>query len=432
MPVALLTLAAMAIYLGLFTGGSGIIVLLGWRMDLPTWFTFPLAMVAGEYLRGHLFTGFPWLLLGHSQWNHPLLIQISDITGAWGVSFVVAMVNSAIFDAFARPRLKKRGLALLVPVAILVASMFYGEIKLHPSAQQRATLKVALLQPNIGVHKKFDPKLVEPNTKINLEILQNACKETPDLVVFPETTLPFPLFQDPERTLLLWDEIRSCKAPVVVGSYRWVEGDDGYYSVNRAYLIDGNGTTLGWYDKTHLVPFGEYVPLKGLLPFLTQIVGFKNGFLPGKSLNPLPFSKGKLGVLICYESIFPEIARAEVRKGAEILVNMSNDAWFGKTLAPYQHLAAAIFRAVENRHWLIRATNSGISAFVDPTGKVVKRSDLFKREVLLGYVYPLRGETIAAKLGDWLPWLSLLMVAALLVRWLAKVKGKGKEKPGED
>ena len=314
----------------------------------------------------------------------------------------------------------------MAPLLVFVLVYAYGINGLGKGQRQAhgRPVKVALLQPDIGVQRKFDPSLVGLNTRINLQIYNEGCKKRPDLMVFPETTLPFPLFQEPERTLQFLKAVDRCGVPTVVGTYHWHKLQDGYYSSNRAYLLNAKGMTLSWYDKVHLVPFGEYVPLKSVLPFITQMVGFKNGFTPGNGTRPLPFARGNLGILICYEAIFPGIARDEVRQGAEILVNMSNDAWFGKTLAPYQHLAAAVFRAVENRRWLVRATNSGISAFVDPWGRVVERGGLFKREVLVHKVYPRKGLTVAARWGDWFAWLCLFLTGAMAATLFVKAGGE--------
>jgi len=203
MPLAVSALLAMAAYLALYLGLIGPLLRQGWRLHVPTWLLLPLGLVAGEYLRAHLLTGFPWLLLGHSQWNHPLLIQVADLAGVWGVSFVVAMVNGAILDLTLAARAKRIDPWLLPPIILVVAVYGYGIRGLRqgiPSTLERP-LRVAVLQPNLGVHKKFDPALVEPNTLANLAIYKEGCSRKPDLLVFPETTLPFPLFQEASRTL---------------------------------------------------------------------------------------------------------------------------------------------------------------------------------------------------------------------------------------
>ncbi len=432
MPLALMALLAMSLYLGLYLAVAALLLGAGKRFGLPHWLVLPLGIVSGEYLRAHLLTGFPWLLLAHTQWSHPLTIQLSSLTGVWGVSFLLAMVNGAIIDLIFSLKTHRKKWGLVFPLLLTILTLCWGAWSLRqaPSSSKGGRgVKVALLQPNIGVHKKFDPSLVDNNTMANLQVFHRACGQHPDLVVFPETTLPFPLFQDMERSVSFLNEVSRCGVPTVVGTYHWTKRSDGYYSMNRAYLLNGYAATKGWYDKMHLVPFGEYVPLKRLFPFVTQIVGFRNGFTPGNSTRPLPFKEGGIGVLICYESIFPGIARSEVRDGAEFLVNMSNDSWFGDTLAPYQHLAAAVFRAVENRRWLMRATNSGISAFVDPWGRVVGRGGLYTREVLMHRVWPVKGETVATRSGDYLPICSLILTVLVL---LLSLLTEARRRPGQN
>ena len=170
--------------------------------------------------------------------------------------------------------------------------------------------------------------------------------------------------------------------------------------MNSAFLLQPDGTLSGRYDKVHLVPYGEYVPLRRLFPFIGKLVAGVGDFRPGKGFYPLTIDGHRLGVLICYEAIFPEAARDYKRKGAELLVNITNDAWFGRTSAPYQHLSMTVFRAIENRLYLVRAANTGISAIIDPTGEILSRTGLFERTVLKGEVKIIDERTFYAAYGD--------------------------------
>ena len=201
------------------------------------------------------------------------------------------------------------------------------------------------------------------------------------------------------------------------GFRRTLGGEDAF---NRAYLVSADGADRGWYDKEHLVPFGEYVPPFLDLPFLRPLLQGVGEFLPGESTKPLTLASASpdreplvLGVLICYESIFPELARKQVAEGATLLVNISNDAWFGFSAAPMQHLSLAVLRAVEQRRWLARSTNTGISAFVDPYGSIVVRGGLFKAESLSHPVVPLTETSLFFVLEPWLPWLGMLLFLLL-------------------
>jgi len=156
--------------------------------------------------------------------------------------------------------------------------------------------------------------------------------------------------------------------------------------MNSAFLLRPDGVPAGRYDKVHLVPYGEYVPLRKIFPFIGKLVVGVGDFRPGEGFHPIRGEGWNLGVLICYEGIFPEAARAYKREGATLLVNITNDAWFGRTSAPYQHLSMTVFRAVETRLYLVRAANTGISAIVDPAGKILSRTPIFERAVLKGEV----------------------------------------------
>ena len=223
----------------------------------------------------------------------------------------------------------------------------------------------------------------------------------PQLVVWPETALPF-FFQEgsplAKRTIAA---VKEMGCPFVFGSpaYGGTKGNISYY--NRAYLLSSSGRILGTYDKIHLVPFGEYVPLKRFLPFVHRLVPAAGDFSPGVKSEPLPLSPFPAGVLICYEAIFPELARSQVMHGAAILINLTNDAWFGPTSAPFQHLAMAVFRAVETGRPLIRAANTGFSAVVGPRGRILKQSGLFVEEVLMVEVPVHQGKTTPyTRFGD--------------------------------
>ncbi len=170
--------------------------------------------------------------------------------------------------------------------------------------------------------------------------------------------------------------------------------------MNSAYLLRPDGAVAGRYDKVHLVPYGEYVPLRRLFPFIGKLVAGVGDFRPGKGFDPLVSDGRRLGVLICYEAIFPEAARDYKRNRADLLVNITNDAWFGRTSAPYQHLSMTVFRAIENRLYLVRAANTGISAVIDPTGKILSRTGVFERTVLKGEVKFIDEKTFYAAYGD--------------------------------
>jgi apolipoprotein N-acyltransferase len=368
-------------------------------------FLVPCIWVTLEYLRGRLFTGFPWVLLGYSQADFLTVIQISEITGVWGVSFLVMSVNTLLFLYFAKGRSKapmRRRLGLrggfrlplketLVTVVLFISTLVYGLIRIDQVDSLTTnwpTLKVGIAQGNIDQSIKWDPAFQENTVETYMGLTDKAIKGGAVMIVWPETAVPFYLETDND----LGPVVR--KLPSETGSYLLTGSPsysyniilNKYSSFNSAYLLSPHGGLPERYDKVHLVPFGEYVPFKRFLPFIDKLVVGVGDFTPGAGYFPLKFNGQGIGILICYEAIFPEISRSFVKGGSTLLANLTNDAWFGDTSAPYQHFEMALFRAVENRVFLIRSANTGISAIVDPVGRVKLKSGLFAEQTLTGEV----------------------------------------------
>jgi apolipoprotein N-acyltransferase len=222
--------------------------------------------------------------------------------------------------------------------------------------------------------------------------------------VWPETAAPF-FFQDTNKMQSeILDVARISENWLLFGSpsyQRDCDGDAACLSfLNSAFLLSPQGKILGRYDKVHLVPYGEYVPLRKMFPFINKLVIGVGDFRSGEGYNPLTMNDHKLGVLICYEGIFPEASRAYKKKGADLLVNITNDAWFGSTSAPYQHLSMTVFRAVENRLYIVRSANTGISAIIDPTGRIVAQTELFERTALRDAIKFINNKTFYSVYGD--------------------------------
>jgi apolipoprotein N-acyltransferase len=357
--------------------------------------------VALEYGRANLLTGFPWCLLGHTQYLNLEAIQVADLVGAYGTSFVIVLSNTLIYGLVLEKNFKRWKLETPLVLLTLALALGYGYYRTADSRPSRGTLRVAIAQGNIDQSVKWNPAYQEKTIEIYRNLTLRSRPFGPDLVVWPETAVPL-FFQDGEplaRRVLL--TAREAGAYMIFGSpaYRREKGSVSFF--NRAYLTSPNAEVLGSYDKVHLVPFGEYVPLKRFLPFVQRLVASAGDFLPGDKVAPLKFPKAAAGVLICFESIFPELGRAMTENGATLLVNLTNDAWYGMSSAPYQHFSMAVFRAVENRRPLVRAANTGISAFILPSGKIVEQSNLFT-EALLTREIPLSGSglTLYTRHGD--------------------------------
>jgi apolipoprotein N-acyltransferase len=355
----------LVLYLALYFGFFGLIIsLTAWHPPLTNCLFIPSAWVILEYLRSHLLTGFPWALLGYSQYKNLPIIQFSDITGAWGVSFLVMLVNVSIANKIKRP--------LGVLLCILVTLAYgYHKIYRQQAAGSRQQIKVSVIQGNIPQELKWDTGAQRFIVNKYSILTAESLKDKSDLVIWPEASYPLvlsgPLYYDS-----LADSIKEISAPLLFGGV--TVKDNLYY--NSALLVSGGAGLLDKYDKIHLVPFGEYIPLKNIFPFLETIVPIGD-ITAGRDYtvfeipNPKSQIPNKFSVLICFEDLFPELSREFVRRGAGFLVNITNDAWYKETSAPYQHLQASVFRAIENRVFLVRAANTGISGFINPSGRVV-------------------------------------------------------------
>jgi len=319
-----------------------------------------------EYLQAHLFTGFGWALLGYSQYKNLALIQIADFSGVYGVSFIIMMVNVGIYRFFKRS-LKE----IVIAGMVLAAAIGYGKIGEDKGGQGKE-ITVSIVQANIPQEMKWDPAAKDEILERYANFTRLAAFEDPDLIIWPETSFPG-FFGINKETQEVLDLARKVDTPLLIGA----NTSEGLDSFNSAVLISERGKVVDRYDKIHLVPYGEYVPFSDKIPFLHRLVlGELGEFTPGKeykafSLQPSPFTNEvKFATLICFEDIFPKISKKLVQNGAEFLVVITNDAWYGKSGAPYQHAAASVFRAIENRVPIVRCANTGYSCFIDPRGRI--------------------------------------------------------------
>jgi len=423
MVLALPVLALLAFYLALYVG----LFCAGMTLYKPSSPWMPLGAAAfwvgGEYLRSSLFTGFPWGILGYSLYENHILIQFADLTGVYGLSFIIVMVNACFSRVWLISR-KGSGffeIARSTAAFILVLALVfvYGKLRLDQVTdlmKKSDKTEVAVIQGNISQALKWDKAFKESSVDTYCKLSMKALEEHPDLIVWPETALPFyygPDLESSERVDLC---IRDSKTFFLVGSPAFREDSQGYTYYNRAYMINGLSVVTGEYDKVHLVPFGEYVPLGRYLTFLGKITAQAGDFSPGKSDAPaLEYGNGSAGVLICFEVIFPSLARKMVNKGARILVTITNDAWFGYTSAPVQHFSMALFRAVENRRPVARAANTGISGFIDPAGRVIATTSLYTEAVLTRSLPILDIKTLYNVAGDWFAFICLIAMALVFM-----------------
>jgi len=371
---------------------------------IPVTVSFPVFWVGLEFLRSFLLTGFPWASLGYSQYRILPLIQVADITGVYGLSFLIVLANSVIYLALRSGRrgtdtMACVGRSAAVFLALLMVVLLYGSFRMRHE-QKGIPMKVALVQGNIDQGIKWNPAFLEETVSIYERLSRRAAAGGVDLVVWPESAAPFFFQQGGDPSGRIVNLAREIHAPIIFGSPAFEDGGDRRKYFNSAFLVSSSGEVLGRSDKMHLVPFGEYVPLAKLLPFVHKLVVGVGDFSPGDTIVTLDPGKGKVGVLVCFEGIFPDLSRRYVREGARLLVNITNDGWYGRSSAPYQHLSMAVFRAVENGVPLVRAANTGISAIIDRKGTVTHRTSLFEEAFLVGTVLTAEGGTIYTRIGD--------------------------------
>jgi len=422
---ALLTVVLLSSYLGIYTA---IFSLLFTLLIRKTRFTailiVPVLWVTLELIRAYAFTGFPWLLLGYSQYRVLPVIQISDITGVYGVSFLVAGVNGLLFDvAVLWPRRSKRMplfgpgpivTGIVVFMLILGLSLLYGRWRLS-SEGGRVGVRISVIQANISQDKKWDKRFREEVINTYKRLSLGVLDEAPDIIVWPESALPFVYGYDTALTEEFLAFQRNLSTHLLTGSVVVKEVKEGRpYLSNSAILFSPEGKVLSIYDKIHLVPYGEYVPLRRLFPFIEKLVVAIGDFVAGDKYVVMKTPFAKMAPLICYEIIFPGLVRKFVNRGADVIVTITNDAWFGRTSAPYQHFSMAVLRAVENRTPVVRAANTGISGFIDSRGRIIKKSDIFTEETLTEEVI-LRGEkSFYTRYGDLFAFLCIIITILLV------------------
>lgn len=357
------------LYLALYFGFFGVMFsTLNHEPSSMNFIYIPSSWVILEYLRSHLLTGFPWALLGYSQYLNLPIIQISDITGVWGVSFLVMMSNVAAYSLIIHRSslsVKKRG--FLLSALLIMFTLIYGYYKIRQTTHNKyqTEVKISVVQGNIPQELKWNPLSRSYIVNKYLDISKQAAEDTPDLIIWPEASLPAVLEEEPVFFASVKDLAIETKTPLLLGAL--TTRNNLYY--NSALLVSTRGEILSQYDKLHLVPFGEYIPLRKTLSFMETIAPIGD-VERGKdyAIFSLP---AKFSVLICFEDLFPQISREFIKRGADFLVNITNDAWYKKTPASFQHFQASVFRAVENRVFLVRAANTGVSGFIGPSGKII-------------------------------------------------------------
>ncbi|MDO8734241.1 MAG: apolipoprotein N-acyltransferase, partial [Elusimicrobiota bacterium] len=352
-------------------------------------------------------------LLGYSQWNNLPIIQISEFTGIYGVSFLIVLVNLTITNLIVR---KDRNLKIATTNFLLVLlCLVFGFYKLNNigTSEHHNIRTVSILQGNIDQYKKWDEKyeqeILDTYTKLATRHI-GRINSPLQLIVWPESSVPGFLKNDKKLYNWISEIAKKTKTQHLVASNDYKNGK----LYNSAFLVSSYGKITGEYSKNHLVPFGEYMPLRNFLSKFIKVVNEIGEFSSDEKYNVLHSSAGKLGINICFEAIFPNEIRKSVKNGAEIIVNLTNDAWYLKTSASYQHFTMNVFRAVENRRFVVRAANTGVSGFIDPTGRIQSKTEIFTTTVLIDKIQPLQELTFYTKFGDIFTYLCIIISIILL------------------
>jgi apolipoprotein N-acyltransferase len=424
--VAVGSLLLLAGYLSVYTAFFCMIV--NWLTGRPgsglsvsVLLTAPAAWVGLDVARGWLFTGMPWMDLGYGLFRQPLLLQAADLGGHHLITFFIVQINTLLYwllnRAFSRTKTAKRQYMLALMVCLMLycvggySMLRWRQVEALSAAAEQVT--AAAVQGNISQDEKWSPAIKEKTIDRYLALSAKAAQqgERLQLMVWPETALPFYPHREPLMSRVR-DFAKEKQIYLLLGApyftVKTERQDEQFISslrpveyFNSALMLDRSGATTGRYNKQHLVPFGEYVPLRDFLWFVKPLVELVGDFTPGDSSKPLEAGGIRAGVLICFESIFPDIARRTAEEGANLLVSMTNDAWYGQSSAPQHSWAMTVLRAVENRRSLVRAANTGISGFVLPTGAVSRESGLFTAEALTDTVPLLTEQTVFAQGGHW-------------------------------
>jgi apolipoprotein N-acyltransferase len=404
---AVLVNAALIAYLSLFVAFFALVTARATRLaGVRGLLLAPFAWVTTELGRTYLFTGFPWVLLGYSQVTVLPVAQVASLVGVYGLSALVSAVSAgaAIAVVGRRGSATEAGrsyLPLTVILAVVTVTTGWGAVRVTRGAllEEGTPVRVGLLQGNVSQDDKWAPGRAPEIFRDYLEKTRAAVRGGAQFVLWPESATPYPFGDDAPATEQMRALAREARTPLLIGSDQVVHGPTPRY-YNAAFLVRPDGTLGGNYRKMHLVPFGEYVPLRQVFFFASRLVEAVSDFSAGEQLALLPVGSHPVSTAICYEIVYPGLVRQGVREGSELLTTITNDAWFGATSAPYQHFAQASMRAIENGRYLVRAANTGISGIVDPYGRIAAVSGLFETAVVVGDARFLQSKTFYTRTGD--------------------------------
>jgi apolipoprotein N-acyltransferase len=414
-PVATIAMVLLALYLGLYPAIFALIVSrLVARAGPPAILLAGAPWVATEYFRGYLFGGFPWVPLGNTQVTVLPVAQLASVLGVYGLSALVAGVNCMIAHTLLTGRGRWRAVAITTLVVLGVGA--WGSWRVAEGSLTRigTPIRVALIQSNIAQIDKWNPREARRIFTIHVAMTRDAVRRGAQYVIWPESATPFMFEEDAAGAAAIRELAAEVNVPILFGSDQLERGKPPHL-YNSAFLVTPDGRTAAVYRKIHLVPFGEYIPFKEWLYFVSPLVESFADFAPGQSMVMLPVGRHLTSTAICYEVVYPSLVRDAIEGGSELLTTITNDGWYGHSSAPFQHFEMASMRAIEQGRYLARAANTGISGIVDPYGHIVERSEIFEQVGLVGEVRFLTSRTIYSIIGDAIAYVAIALTAGALL-----------------
>lgn len=429
-PLSFLIYIIFVLYLSLFWGCfSAVFSKIHLSFPRFVFILTPFLWISFEYILTHLLTGFPWELLGYSQFKNLPLIQLASVTGVYGISWVLVILQSLFLYSI---KFRKRApFFLAIALVLLFHGFGFWSLKKKPASEN--SFKSSVIQGNVSSDiywNRISVAEIDSLFERHIALSQKAYAERASLIVWPEFTVPLcfscneTLYQGFKERLIQFVQEKQCTLLLGTNEIATSNGPKKY--CNTALCLSPN-QPITQYSKMHLVPFGEYTPYKKVFFFIEKMTHAIGDIMPGKEFSLHRFKNLKFGSPICYEIIFPNQVRKFVKKGSHFLVTITNDGWYGKSSAPYQHFSMAVLRAVENRRYLLRAATTGISGIIDSYGRILSQSEMMTETYLTNEIVPSRKLTIYTKYGDLLPFFSLTISGLFLILSMVKKSHEDKK-----
>ena len=413
--LAVVAVLLLALYLAIFPAVFAVILSrLIARAGASALLLAPAVWVATEFARGWAFGGFPWVPLGNSQVTVLPVAQVASLLGVYGLSLLVTLVNGVVAFALLEPG-PRRIKVVAGTAGLLIAIAAWGSWRVADGSltRQGTPIRVGLIQGNVAQEDKWNPREARRIFTTYIAMTRDAVRRGAQYVIWPESSTPYTFGEEPASDRALRDLAQEVRVPILFGSDEIVHSTPPA-SYNSAFQIGPDGRTAAVYRKMHLVPFGEFIPLQSWISFVAPLVQRFIPFSQGESGVMLPVGSHRASTSICYEVVFPSLVRDAVNEGSELLTTITNDGWYGRSSAPFQHFELASMRAIEHGRYLARAANTGISGVIDPYGRVIARSSIFEQVGMVEDARFLTARTVYANVGDVAAYASIVLTLAAL------------------